>query len=196
MYSPVDMEAAVRGILQFVGDNPDREGLLDTPKRVVKAWGEMFAGYAMDPKEILKTFADGAEDSPHKVGGIVLMCNIPVKSRCEHHMEAIDGVAHVAYIPKDAIVGLSKLDRLVDCFARRLQVQERLTAQVVDAIEEHLSPIGSACIITATHGCMGHRGVNHPQVATTTSAMRGAFRLNDAARSELLQLIAMQTHRL
>jgi GTP cyclohydrolase IA len=185
------MEDGVYHILRFIGDNPDRGGLLETPARVVKAWKEQFAGYKIDPLALLKTFDDGAEQDVHKVGSIVLLTNIPVQSTCEHHMAKIEGVAHVAYIPKHHIVGLSKLDRLVDAYARRLQVQERLTNQVVDALEEVLEPLGSACVITAKHSCMGSRGVNHPDVMTTTSAMRGAFRLNDAARAELMQLIAM-----
>lgn len=184
-------ESLVQGFLSYIGEDPEREGLVETPHRVVKAWHEWFAGYQYDPADILKVFEDGAEQDGHKSGQIVLLTNIPVMSHCEHHVVPIVGVAHVAYIPKNRIVGISKLDRLVDCFARRLQVQERLTNQVVDALEEHLAPLGSACIITAKHLCMGTRGVKHPDVSTTTSAMRGAFRLNDAARSELLQLIAM-----
>lgn len=184
-------EDLVKGFLTFIGEDAERGGLLETPARVVKAWGEWFAGYGQDPKDILKCFADGAEQDAHKVGGIVLLTNIPVYSHCEHHLAGIEGFAHVAYIPKEKIVGISKLDRLVDCFARRLQVQERLTNQVADAMEEHLDPLGSAVIITATHGCMGTRGVGHSNVKTTTSALRGVFRHNDAARAELMTLIAM-----
>lgn len=186
-----DLKVAIQAILSFIGDDPTRGGLLETPDRVIKAWKEQFSGYSMDPETVLKTFEDGAEQDAHKVGGIVLLTNIPVKSTCEHHMAPISGFAHVAYIPKDKIVGISKLDRLVDGFARRLQVQERMTNQIADAIEDYLEPLGAAVIITASHGCMGYRGVNHPDVLTTTSAMRGAFRLNDAARSELMSLIAM-----
>lgn len=182
---------SIRAMMAHIGDDPSREGLLETPDRVVRAWDEWFAGYKQDPADILKTFEDGAEQDVHKSGSIVLLTNIPVLSHCEHHIVPIVGVAHVAYIPKSRIVGISKLDRLVACFARRLQVQERLTNQVVDAIEDYLQPLGSACIITAKHLCMGTRGVNHPDVATTTSAVRGAFRLNPAAREELMALIAM-----
>ena len=189
--TPEQMESAIREILSYVGDDPTRGGLLETPHRVLKAWKEWFAGYGQDPKTILKCFDDGAEQDVHKVGSIVLLTNIPVESMCEHHMAPFRGVAHVAYIPKHKIVGISKLDRLVDCFARRLQVQERLTNQVVDAIEEHLEPLGSACIITAEHTCMSSRGVGHRGVSTTTSAVRGAFRLNPSARDELMALVAM-----
>jgi len=185
------MEDGVYHILKFIGDNPDREGLLETPKRVVKAWKERFSGYNVDIGAMLKTFEDGAEQDVHKVGGIVLLTDIPVVSCCEHHMADIIGVAHVAYIPKNHIVGLSKIDRLVNVFARRLQVQERLTNQIAEALDTHLEPLGVACIVQATHACMGTRGVGHPNVLTTTSAMRGAFRLNDAARQELMSLIAM-----
>ena len=185
------MQAAIREIIAYIGDDPTRGGLLETPDRVVKSWGELFEGYSMDPETILKTFDDGAEQDVHKTGSIVLLTNIPVKSVCEHHMIPFLGFAHVAYIPKHHIVGISKLDRLVNCFARRLQVQERLTNQIVDAIEAHLEPLGSACIITAKHLCMHGRGVNHPDVATTTSSVRGAFRMNDAARQELMALVGM-----
>lgn len=178
-------------MFRSIGEDPEREGLRDTPKRVMKAWEEWFAGYKMEPGKILKCFEDGAHDEAHNVGSIVILTNIPVESHCEHHMARVTGVAHVAYIPRGKIVGLSKLDRLVQCFARRLQVQERMTNQIVDALEEHLQPLGSACIVTAVHSCMASRGVNHPNVATTTSALRGAFRMNPEARNEFLSLVAM-----
>lgn len=184
-----EMEEIIRTILNWIGDDPTREGLQETPARVVKAWKEWFAGYQYDPSMILKTFEDGAEQDAHKTGSIVLMTDIPVYSHCEHHMVPIIGVAHVAYIPTNRIVGLSKLDRLVQCFARRLQVQERMTNQIADALVEHLQPLGAACIIKAEHLCMATRGVNHSGVLTTTSAMRGAFKLNEAARLELMALI-------
>jgi GTP cyclohydrolase I len=187
------MQDFIIQMMLHIGDDPSREGLLETPDRVVRAWNEWFAGYHQDPADILKTFEDGAEQDVHKSGQIVLLTNIPVFSHCEHHIVPITGVAHVAYIPRKHIVGISKLDRLVACFARRLQVQERLTNQVVDALEEHLEPLGSACIITAKHLCMGTRGVNHPGVATTTSALRGAFKLNGDAREELMHLIKLGT---
>lgn len=188
-----EVKVALKAILGYIGDDPERGGLLETPDRIVSAWDEWFEGYHMDPAAILKTFEDGAEQDVHKTGAIVLLTNIPVKSFCEHHMIPFLGFAHVAYIPKQHIVGISKLDRLVNCYARRLQVQERLTNQIVDALEEHLQPLGAACIITAKHMCMCTRGVNHPEVNTTTSAMRGAFRLNEPARQELMALIGMGT---
>ena len=177
-----DAHSYIRGFLTFIGEDPEREGLLETPARIVKAWGEWFSGYQMDPAVILKCFEDGAHPESHNVGSIVILTNIPVESHCEHHGARVTGVAHVAYIPKGKIVGISKLDRLVQCFARRLQVQERMTNQIVDALEEHLAPLGAAVIVTATHSCMASRGVNHPNVATTTSSLRGVFRHNPEAR--------------
>jgi len=178
-------ESLVRSMLGLIGDDPTREGLMDTPNRVVRAWAEWFSGYGQDPAVLFKTFEDGATDE------VVLLTNIPVHSHCEHHITPIVGHAHVAYLPGTRIVGISKLARLVDVFARRLQVQERLTAQVADTIEEHLEPRGVAVIITAHHFCMGTRGVKMPQVATTTSAMRGVFREEVAARAELFSLIQL-----
>lgn len=172
-------------ILQAIGEDPTREGLLETPARVVKAWGEWFSGYGKDPAEILKTFKDGADN----VDEMVVLTDIPVHSFCEHHMIPFIGVAHVAYIPNGRIVGLSKLARLVDMYARRLQVQERLSNQIVDAMMTHLKPLGAGVVITANHLCMATRGVRAPGVATTTSAVRGVFRSKPAARAEFLSLV-------
>ena len=180
-------QAGVRDMLRYVGDDPDREGLQETPARVVAAWEEWFSGYGKDPKDLFKVFEDGAE----RADEIVLLTNIPVHSQCEHHVTPIIGVAHVAYIPNGKIVGISKLARLVDLYARRLQVQERLTNQIADAIEQHLEPQAVGVIITAKHFCMATRGVKMPGVDTTTSAMRGAFRDEPSARAELLNLIAL-----
>lgn len=182
---------AVRAMLELIGEDPKREGLVETPQRVVRAWAEWFRGYGQDPADLFKTFEDGAE----KADEIVLLTDIPVHSHCEHHVTPIIGVAHVAYIPRGKIVGISKLARLVDLYARRLQVQERLTNQIADAIEQYLDPAAVGVIITAKHFCMATRGVMMPQVDTTTSAMRGAFRDEVAARAELLQLVQMSAHR-
>ena len=176
--------AAVRTILSYIGENPDREGLLETPARVVKSLAELYKGYGQDPAPIMKTFKDGSED----VDEMVIQRNIPFFSTCEHHMLPFFGVAHVAYLPDKRIVGLSKMARLVDLFSRRLQVQERLTNQVADAMMETLSPKGAACVIQATHLCMIQRGVAKHHTDTITSCVRGCFK-NAKTRSEFLDLI-------
>lgn len=179
-------KSAIMTLLDEMGEDPARGGLLETPARVVKAWREFTAGYRMDPAEILKTFEDGAEGCDE----MVIVHNIPVVSRCEHHLEQIYGIAHVGYIPNGRVVGLSKLPRLVEVFARRLQVQERMTNQIADALEEHLKPLGCAIFIRASHGCMSGRGVRIHGSTTTTSALRGAMK-EPAARAEFLQLCQM-----
>ena len=146
---------AVRTLLQYLGENPDREGLLETPERVLKSYDELFGGYEQDPAQILKTFKDGGES----VDEMVIQRNIQFFSMCEHHMIPFFGVAHVAYLPREEIVGLSKLARLVEVYARRLQVQERMTTQITRALMEHLKPKGAACVIQATHLCMVQRGI-------------------------------------
>ena len=162
---------AVRTLIAWAGDDPAREGLLDTPHRVTKAFGEFFAGYGQDPKEILqRTFKE--------VGGyddIVLVKDIPFSSHCEHHMVPFVGKAHIAYLPHDGVVGLSKLARLVDVFARRLQVQENLTAQIIDAINDHLNPRGAAVMLEAEHMCMSMRGVRAHGATTITQRFTGVF---------------------
>lgn len=180
----VAAEECVRELLKFIGEKPGREGLQETPARVVKAYGEWFAGYKQDPADLFKTFEDGAEGADE----MVLLTDIPVFSHCEHHITPIVGVAHVAYIPNGKVVGISKLGRVVDLFARRLQVQERLTNQIADAIQTHLDPHGVAVVIRAKHFCMTTRGVKMPNVDTTTSALRGAFK-EGAPRAEFLSLI-------
>ena len=179
-----DHKHLVRGILEAIGEDPNREGLLDTPKRVVKSWLEIFAGYKKDPSEILSTvFEDGACDE------MVLLKNIEFSSMCEHHMLPFIGKAHVAYLPNGKVVGLSKLARLVDCFAKRLQIQEKMTIQIADSIVEHLKPKGVAVIIEAHHQCMSCRGVGKMNTTMVTSSMLGAFRDNPAARAEFLALV-------
>lgn len=174
-------------LLQYIGEDPKREGLLETPARVLKAWKEWATGYAMDPADILKTFSDGAQN----VDEMVIVHNIPFVSKCEHHLADVIGVAHVGYIPHGKIVGLSKLARLVDCFARRLQVQERATVQIADALVQHLQPVGVGVLVRASHACMSTRGVKVHGSVTTTSAMRGALMERGEARKEFMDLCAM-----
>jgi len=183
----VEAQNHVRGILRFLGEDPEREGLLDTPARVVKALGEHFSGYAQDPAEYLaKTFeeVDGYDE-------LVLVSDIEVFSHCEHHMVPFVGKAHVAYVPNGRIVGLSKLARVVDVFAKRLQVQEKLTKQIADAVHEHLQPQGVAVIVQCQHFCMCYRGVKKPGSWTTTSKLHGLFLKDAAARMELFTLIGL-----
>lgn len=174
-------------MLKQIGDDPDREGLKETPDRVVKAWATWFAGYSQNPADLFKMFEDGAQGADE----MVLLTNIPVFSHCEHHVTPIVGVAHVAYIPNGRIVGISKLARVVDLFARRLQVQERLTNQIADCLDTNLGPLGVAVNITAKHFCMATRGVQMPNVDTTTSALRGVFKDVDRTRSEFFSSIAL-----
>jgi GTP cyclohydrolase I len=185
-------EDAVRQMLKLIGEDPTREGLVETPSRVFRAWGEWFSGYSINPADLLaKDFEDGAEDAD----GIVLLTNIPVQSHCEHHITPIIGVAHVAYIPNGRVVGISKIARLVDAFSRRLQIQERLTNQIANVMDEVLDPLAVGVIITAQHFCMTTRGCKTPGVDTTTSALRGAFKDEADARAEFLQLIQQATAR-
>lgn len=181
-------EDAVRRLLQFVGEDPDRDGLLDTPRRVVKAYAEMTSGYGVDVGAILNV---QFEQDEH-YSGIVLLRDIPFHSNCEHHLLPFSGHAHVAYIPGEdgRIVGLSKLARLVDAYARRLQVQERMTVQIVDALVEHLNPSAAACIIRANHLCMSLRGVNKDTGGMVTSELRGGFFHSAQARSELMSMLS------
>ncbi len=182
---PDEVAEAVRTMIRWAGDDPDREGLLDTPARVAKAWKEYARGYEEDPAVHLSRTFD-------EVGGydeIVLLRDIPFQSHCEHHMAPIIGKAAIAYLPNDKVVGISKLARVLHGFARRLQVQERLTAQVADCICEHLKPKGVAVVIEASHACMAARGVNTPGVMMTTSRMMGTFRSDERSRREVLALM-------
>ena len=166
-----------------MGDDPHREGLKDTPDRVSRSWKEMFCGYDKRPESVLTSFAAGNYDE------IVLVKNIEFYSTCEHHLLPFVGTAAIAYIPDGKIVGLSKLPRLLDIYAKRLQVQERITTQVTEALNEHLKPKASACVLSARHLCMGCRGVRQADAITVTSSMTGAFRDNHPARMELMRLI-------
>jgi GTP cyclohydrolase IA len=182
---PADVADAVRTLIRWTGDDPNREGLLDTPRRVALAWREYAQGYQEDPAvHLSRTFEE--------VGGydeIVLLKDIPFQSHCEHHMAPIIGKAAIAYLPNDRVVGISKLARVLHGFSRRLQVQERLTAQVADAIWQHLQPKGVAVVIEASHACMTARGVQTPGVMMTTSRMMGTFREDERSRREVLALM-------
>ena len=177
-------EKAVKVILEYLEGEPDREGLEETPKRVIDSFDEIFAGYQMDPAEVLSSTFNG-----EGYDGIVLLRDIEFHSTCEHHLQPFKGRAHVAYIPTDRIVGISKLARIVDLHARRLQNQERITKHVADDIEAELKPLGCGVILEASHGCMQCRGVAKQNAIMTTSAMRGVFFDKSEARSELMQLI-------
>jgi len=180
-----EVERAVRTLIAAAGDDPDREGLRDTPARVARAWREYARGYSEDPAHHLSRTFD-------EVGGydeIVLLRDIPFQSHCEHHLAPIIGKAAIAYLPSNRVVGISKLARVLHGFARRLQVQERLTAQVADTIWEHLKPQGVAVVIEATHACMTARGVSTPDVMMTTSRMMGVFRDDERSRREVLALM-------
>ncbi len=180
-----EAEAAVRTLLRWTGDDPDREGLLETPARVVRAYEEFFSGYAVDPVEFLnRTFSEteGYDE-------IVVLRDIRVESHCEHHMVPILGKAHVGYLPKNRVVGISKIARLVDAYARRLQIQEKLTAQIANTMQEVLDPRGVAVVIEASHQCMTTRGVHKSGAGMVTSRMLGAFRDDPATRREFLTMI-------
>jgi GTP cyclohydrolase I len=178
-------EAAVRELLYAIGEDPQRQGLLDTPARVARAYQEMFAGLYVNPDDVLNTTFDEQHDE------LVLVKDIPMYSTCEHHLVAFHGVAHVGYIPgvDGRVTGLSKLARVVDLYAKRPQVQERLTGQVADAIMRKLDPRGVIVVMEAEHLCMAMRGIRKPGATTTTSAVRGQFKTDNASRSEALDLI-------
>lgn len=180
-----EAEAAVRVLLRWAGDDPAREGLLSTPERVVRSYEEFFSGYAIDPVALLETTfeeVDGYDE-------IVLLRDIRLESHCEHHLAPIVGRAHVAYLPGRRVVGISKLARVVDAYAKRLQIQEKLTAQVANTINDVLQPRGVAVIIEASHQCISTRGVHKPGVSMVTSRMLGAFRDDPTTRRELLAII-------
>ena len=175
-------EAAIRTLLQWIGEDPDREGLAQTPSRVVKAFEDHFSGYAQDPVDILRTTFAEVEG----YDGMVLLKDIAFESHCEHHMAPIIGKAHLAYLPKRRVVGISKLARLVEAFAKRLQIQERMTAQIADAIAEVLQPRGVGVVIEATHHCMTTRGVHKPGSVMVTSRLLGEFKNYPELRREFL----------
>jgi GTP cyclohydrolase IA len=178
-------EAAIRELLYAIGEDPDRHGLRETPARVARSYREMFAGLYTDPDSVLNTMFDEQHDE------LVLVKEIPLYSTCEHHLVSFHGVAHVGYIPghDGRITGLSKIARLVDLYAKRPQVQERLTSQIADALMKKLNPRGAIVVVEAEHLCMAMRGVRKPGAVTTTSAVRGLFKTNAASRAEALDLI-------
>ena len=187
--SRAEAEEAVRTLIRWTGDDPTREGLAGTPERVARAYEEYFAGYHDDPVDILqRTFeeVDGYDE-------MVLLRDIRFESHCEHHMAPILGRAHIAYLPNHRVVGISKLARLVQVYAKRLQIQEKMTAQIANTIQEVLQPLGVAVVIEASHQCMTTRGVHKPGAALATSRMLGAFRENPATRREFLTMIRGMT---
>ena len=180
-----EAKEAVKTMLAWAGDNPNREGLIETPERVVSAYKEFFAGYDMDPDEILdKTFEEVAGYDE-----MVIVKDVRLESHCEHHMVPFIGIAHVAYIPHKRVVGISKLARIVDVYAKRLQTQETMTAQIADTIQRVLEPRGVAVVIDAEHQCMSTRGVHKSETSTVTSRMLGIFRTDERTRSEFMNLI-------
>ncbi|CAN5378720.1 GTP cyclohydrolase I FolE [soil metagenome] len=184
---PDEVAEAIRTLIRWSGDDPGREGLIDTPKRVARAWKEYCQGYGDNPAHHLSRVFE-------EVGGydeIVLLKDIPFQSHCEHHMAPIIGKAHIAYLPGNYVVGISKLARVLHAYARRLQVQERLTAEVADCIWDNLKPLGVAVVIRATHACMAARGVRTPGVGMVTSRMMGVFRDDERSRKEVLALMGI-----
>ena len=183
--STQEAEEAVRVLIRWAGDNPAREGLLDTPARVVRSYKEFFAGYQADPRELLmRTFSevDGYDE-------MIVLKNIRFESYCEHHMVPIIGRAHVAYLPEHRVVGISKLARLVDAFAKRLQIQEKMTVQIADTLNEVLQPKGVAVMLEAAHQCMSTRGVHKAGTDLVTSRMLGSFRTDPSTRREFLSIV-------
>jgi GTP cyclohydrolase I len=185
--SVADAEEAVRTLIRWAGDDPTREGLLGTPDRVVRAWREFFRGYDQEPQAILKrTFeeTDGYDE-------MIVLKDMRFESHCEHHLAPIIGRAHIAYLPHHRVVGISKLARLLDCYAKRLQIQEKMTAQIANTLQEVLQPRGVAVVIDASHQCMTTRGVHKPNTSMVTSRMLGAFRTDPSTRREFLAIIGL-----
>ncbi len=179
----VTIADSVRHMLAYIGEDPDREGLLETPKRVVASWEQIFSGYRLNPADVMKTFSEGACDE------MVVLKDIEFYSTCEHHMQPFFGKAHIAYLPDNKVIGLSKLARLLDICSRRLQIQERLTSDVTKLLDEHLQPKGSACVVEAKHFCMMCRGVGKQNSVMVTSSLTGAFKTDSTVRAEFLQLV-------
>lgn len=183
--SRADAEAAVRTLLRWAGDNPDREGLLDTPARVARAYEDWFSGYREDPSEYLRRTFEEVEGYDE----MIVLRDIRFESHCEHHLAPIIGVAHVAYVPTNKVVGISKLARVVETFARRLQVQEKMTAQIAQCVQDVLKPRGVGVVVKGSHECMTTRGVHQTGVSMVTSQMLGVFRDDARTRSEFLKMI-------
>jgi len=183
-----DAEAAVRTLLQWAGEDPTREGLLDTPKRVAKAYEEWFSGYALDPDQYLARTFEEVEGYDE----MIVLRNIEYESHCEHHMAPIIGKVHVGYLPRGKVVGISKLARVVDAYAKRFQVQEKMTAQIASCIQRALNPLGVGVVVNGAHECMTTRGVHKRGVSMITSTMLGSFREDARTRGEFLRLIGME----
>ena len=186
-----EAEAAIRTLIQWAGDDPDREGLIDTPSRVVRSYEEFYQGYTADPRALLERTFEEVEGYDE----IVFLRDIRFESHCEHHMAPIIGRAHVAYLPHKRVVGISKLARLIDVYAKRLQIQEKMTSQIANTINEILQPKGTAVVIEASHQCMTTRGVHKAGVSMVTSTMLGAFREEASTRREFLSMIGNPVHR-
>ncbi|MBT3989694.1 MAG: GTP cyclohydrolase I FolE [Rhodospirillaceae bacterium] len=185
-----EAEAAVRTLLQWAGDDPSRDGLIDTPARVVRAYEEYFSGYDDDPQKILGRSFDETEGYDE----VVVLKDIPFASHCEHHIAPILGKVHIAYLPKSRVVGISKLARLVETYGRRLQIQEKMTAQIANTLNDVLDPVGVAVVIEAAHECMTTRGIDKPGVNMVTSTMLGAFRDDPSTRREFMAIIGNPTN--
>ena len=187
-----EAEAAVRTLIEWAGDDPDREGLVETPNRVVRAYEEFFAGYTKDPVALLTTTFEETADYDE----MIVMRNIRLETHCEHHIVPILGRAHIGYLPSDCVIGISKLARFVEVFAKRLQIQETLTAQIANTIQEVLKPRGVGVVIEAAHQCMTTRGVRKPGVSMVTSRMLGTFRDDPTTRQEFLAIIGNSRSRI
>ena len=178
----IEAEQQIRKLIEFIGDDPDREGLVETPKRVIKSYSELFSGYHQDPEDVFKTFDD------EQVGGLVYLKDVEFYSTCEHHMLPFYGEAFIAYIPNGPVIGVSKLARLLDLFSKRLQIQERIAEQVTDTLMLYLEPLGAACLIDARHLCMACRGVNKQKSIMGYSSLKGVFMDDTKARNELMTI--------
>ena len=175
-------EMLIRNLLEHLGEDPDRDGLIDTPKRVISSYIELFSGYRQNPESVMTTFDDVSDE-------MVIVRNVPFTSFCEHHMLPFQGVAHIAYIPRDRVIGVSKLVRLLEIYTRRLQIQERICRQVTDALDTYLEPQGSACVLEAEHQCMSCRGVKVSGSVMVTSSLTGDFKTDPSTRSEFLLMV-------
>jgi len=178
-----DIQKHVVRLLEYIGEDPTREGLEETPARVIKSFDQLYGGYKQDPKDIMKIFNDDSCDE------MVVVKDITLHSTCEHHMLPFTGKAHIAYIPDGRVIGVSKLSRLLDIFARRLQIQERIVEQVTTALMDYLKPLGAACVIEATHSCMTSRGIEQQNTVMVTSSLRGVFQEKPEVRAEFMGLI-------
>lgn len=188
MVHTIQIEDHLKDIIQYIGENPSREGLLETPRRITKSYQELFSGYKINPMSVFKVFEE------KEYNQIVLLSHIEFYSMCEHHMLPFTGKAHIAYIPNGKVIGISKLARLLEIYSRRMQIQERIGEQVTSDLMKYLHPKGAACIIEAQHLCMRMRGVGKQNSIMVTSSLKGQFLKNIAAREELMQLIKMGGH--